>query len=509
MTTRIDIAAKIYPDITQSIADLQAQFPARANPTRLPDGQVCTRFAPSPTGFLHIGGIYTSFVSQKFARQSGGTFILRIEDTDQKREVEGAVQLIIDNMRRFGISIDEGPIGDHNADIGAYAPYTQSQRKHIYHVFAKHLIAQGLAYPCWMSETGLETIREQQTKTKVTPGIYGNYSLRRNKSPEECLAQLEADPNFVIRFRSHGDLSKRIVFDDVIKGKIEMIDNYNDIVLIKSDGLPTYHLAHIADDHLMRVSHIIRAEERLTSVPLHLQLFKAFDLVAPIYCHVAPLLKLDDGNKRKLSKRHDPEADIGYFFQEGYATQGIIEYLINIVDSKFEDRQKANPEQDYHDFEIHLEDMSKAGSLFDLTKLRSVNNAYLSKISTEQLYTESLAWAQTYQADLATLMLADPAYTQAALGIERHTMKDPKRFTTYADVSPQIRFFYDSERERLRKDNNLSTFNFQLSTEDLRPFIEEYKTLLDLTLSTEDRFAQLKEIGKKYGFAGNNAEFKE
>ena len=423
MNTRIDIADKIFPDVHQTIADLQAEFPARSNP-------VCTRFAPSPTGFLHIGGIYASFVSQKFAKQSGGTFLLRIEDTDQKREVEGAVQLIIDYMKRFGIEIDEGPIGPHNADQWAYGPYTQSQRKHIYNVFVKHLISQGLAYPCRMSEADLEAVREQQTKTKVTPGIYGNYSLRRNKTPEECLAQIEADPNFVIRFRSHGDLTKRIVFDDVIKGKIEMIDNYNDIVLIKSDGLPTYHLAHIADDHLMRTSHVTRGEERLTSVPLHLQLFAAFNLTAPKYCHIAPLLKLDNGNKRKLSKRHDPEADIGYFFQEGYATQGIVEYLINIVDAKFEDRQKANPDKTYHDFTIHLEDMNTAGSLFDLTKLRSVNNAYLSKISTEQLYTESLAWAQTYKPDLAELMLSDPAYTQAAVGIDRHTEKEPKRVTT-------------------------------------------------------------------------------
>ena len=229
-----------------------------------------------------------------------------------------------------------------------------------------------------------------------------------------------------------------------------MIDNYNDIVLIKSDSLPTYHLAHIADDHLMRASHIIRAEERLTSVPLHIQLFKAFDLPVPQYCHIAPLCKIDEeGNKRKLSKRKDPEANVDYFFETGYSTQGIIEYLINIIDPKFEDRQRANPEKSYMDFMITLENMSKSGALFDFDKLKSVNNNYLSKISTEQLYNESLTWAKKYRPDLATLMLSDPTYTQSALNIERHTPKDPKRFSTYADIENQLRFFYDAEWEKM------------------------------------------------------------
>ena len=315
----------------------------------------------------------------------------------------------------------------------------------------------------------------------------------------------------MIRFRSPADLTKRVTFEDVIKGKIEMIDNYNDIVLIKSDGLPTYHLAHIADDHLMRVSHVIRGEERLTSVPLHIQLFNAFELPVPHYCHPASLLKFDeDGNKRKLSKRKDPEADIAYFFEHGFAPQGIIEYLINLADPRFEDRQKGNPEKSYLDFDIVLENMSKSGALFDLVKLQSVNNGYLSRISTAQLYDESLTWAKKYKPDLATLMLADPAYTQSALNIERHTPKDPKRFSTYADIENQLRFFYDNERENLKKGNSaLYTMNSALQLDVLKNFVSEYISVLDLNMSVEDWFVQLKEIGKKYGFAGNNAEFKE
>jgi len=517
MTTRKDIADLIFPDVTETIQDLEKKYPPRPNPTRLPDGQVCSRFAPSPTGFLHIGGIYSAFVSRKYAKQHNGTFVLRIEDTDQKREVEGTVDLIIDGMKTFGIQIDEWAIGAENSDVWNYGPYTQSQRKNLYNVFAKYLIENWLAYPCWMTPEELEAIREQQTKTKVTPGIYGNYSIWRQKTPEEILEKLQQVPgprsqvpdNFVIRFRSPGDLTKRIVFDDVIKGKIDMIANYNDIVLIKGDGLPTYHLAHIADDYLMRVSHVIRGEEWLTSVPLHIQLFNAFGLQHPQYCHVAPLLKLDDGNKRKLSKRSDPEADIWYFFENGYATQGIIEYLLTIVDPNFEERQKANPEKSYLDFEIHLDKMGKSGALFDLVKLQSVNNNYLSRISTDELYDQSLARALKYRPELATLMQSDVPYVKAAMNIERHTAKDPKRFTTYADVETQLRFFFDTEREKLRIDHNLSTFDLLPSTEVLKNFVTEYISILDLDMSVEDRFAQLKEVGKKYGFAGNNAEFKE
>ena len=502
MTTRNDIAELIFPDVKDTIADLEKKFPPRANP-------ICSRFAPSPTGFLHIGAVFTSFTARKFLNQQKGTFVLRIEDTDQKREVEGSINEIIDLLKTFRIPINEWPIGENNADVGNYGPYIQSQRKDFYQVFAKQLLSEWKAYPCRMTEEEMETTRTFQEKSKVTPGIYGNYSIRRNKTPEEIAEQMKINPNFIIRFRSPGDLTKRVTFDDLLRGRIEMTDNYNDIVLLKSDGLPTYHLAHIVDDHLMRMSHIIRAEERMPSVPLHLQLFAACDLPAPTYCHLAQILKLDEGKKRKLSKRKDPEANVAYFFEHGYAVQGILEYLINLIDSKFEDWQKANPDKSYLDFAIKIEDMNKAGALFDLVKLQSVNNGYLSRISTEQLYNESLTRAQKYKPELATLMMSDPAYTQSALNIERHTPKDPKRFSTYADIENQLRFFYDSEREEMRKIHTLSTFNFQLSTADLKNFVAEYIQVLDLKMSVEDRFNQLKEVGKKYGFAGNNAEFKE
>lgn len=527
MTTRKEIADTIFPEVTETIQDLEKKYPPRVNP-------ICSRFAPSPTGFLHIGGVSAFFTERKFAKQNGGTFFLRIEDTDQKREVAGVVNLIINYMKTFGIQIDEWPIWENNSDIGKYWPYIQSQRKDIYKVFVKYLIENGLAYPCWMTSEELESIREQQTKTKVTPGIYGNYSLRRNKSPEEILEKLQTDiinhqknewnevvlddwnmptdrrKNYVIRFRSPGELGKRIVFEDIIKERIETMENTNDIVLIKSDQLPTYHLAHVADDHLMRVSHVIRGEEWLASVPLHIQLFTAFGLPVPKYCHPASLLKLDNGNKRKLSKRHDPEADIWFFFENGYATQWIIEYLLTIIDPNFEERQKANPDKSYLDFDIVLEKMGKSWALFDLVKLQSVNNNYLSRISTDDLYDQSLARAETYRPAFAQSMKSDVVYVKAALNIERHTAKDPKRFTTYLDIETQLKFFFDEEREKLSKSiDTLKEGNVVADKDLMKKFVDEYIQVVNLDMTVEQRFAQLKEIGKKYGFASNNAEFKE
>lgn len=387
-------------------------------------------------------------------------------------------------------------MGKDNADVGEYGPYVQSQRKYLYTVFVKELIAQGKAYPCWMTEIEIDAMREQQMKTKITPGIYGNYSIWRNKNLDEILQKIKEDKNFIIRLRSHGDITKRIVFEDVIRGKMNMTDNYNDIVLIKSDGLPTYHMAHIVDDHLMRVSHVIRAEEWLMSVPLHLQLFEACGLTPPKYCHVAQLLKLDEGKKRKLSKRKDPEANVDFFFQRGVPTHGIIDYILTMVDPFFEEWQKSNPDKDYHDYTIVLEKMSKSGALFDMTKMESVSNAYLSRISTATLYDETLAWAKKYTPEFATLLESDIEYVKSAMDIERHTQKDPKRFTTFLDVDSQIRFFFDEEWEKMLASRPPLPEIF--IAEVIKDFVDEYVQVLDLTMTVEAWFEQLKQVGKKH-----------
>ncbi len=505
MTTRNDIANKIFPEIKESITDLQAKFPKREN-------EICSRFAPSPTGFLHIWGLYSALVSYKFTQQNNGTFILRIEDTDQKRKTEWALESLLKSMKTFGIDITEWPIWEDWKDIWNYGPYTQSERKSFYHTFTKELISKGLAYPCWMTNEEIDSIRENQQKAKIATWIYGNYSIRRNKTPEEILQKLEENQDFIIRFRSHWEVSKKIIFEDVIRWKVNMIDNYNDIVLIKSDWLPTYHLAHITDDTLMNVSHIIRAEEWLTSVPLHLQLFSAFDLPAPKYCHLAQLLTIDKetNKKRKLSKRSDPEANVEYFFENWFAIQWVIDYLMVLIDSSFEEFQRENSDKNYLDFDIHLENMNKSGALFDLVKMTSVNNEYLSRIPTQKLLDESLARNKEYNPEFAKLMEEDLEYTYNAINIERHTEKDPKRFSTYKDIQTQTQFFYDSKYQELLKDlDKKELLPACLTADVIANFVQTYTSKLDLSIDQISRFTQLKEIWKELWFAWNNKEFKE
>ncbi len=503
MTTRAELADRLFPDTKQTIQELLELYPARANSNPV------LRFAPSPTGFLHFGGLYTSFLCWKYAKQTGGTIYLRIEDTDQKREVEGATALLIQSLKKFGISFDEGPIGENNEEIWSYGPYSQSQRGEIYRVFAKHLVSQGLAYPCRMSEDKLNEIREFQTANKIIPGIYGQYSQRRNASPDELLEKFEKEGQTfpVLRFRSHADTSKKISFSDQLRGEINMIDNYNDIVIIKADGLPTYHFAHLVDDTLMRTTLVLRGEEWLTSVPLHLQLFGAFGLPAPKYGHLAPICKLEDGKKRKLSKRKDPEANVEYFFEAGYAPQAVLEYIMTLADPSYEDRKREDEHRQLSDFDFSLERMNVSGPLFDFVKLQSINNNYLSALSTQELYTQGLNWAQHYNPTLAQLMSEDEEYTLAALDIERHTEKDPKRFTLYSDIEKNIRFFYDSEWEVLKKEK--PEFPAGIDPETWKAFVQEYSENYSLDGDVLARFEQLKTIGKKYGFAANNAEFKQ
>lgn len=501
MTTRAELADILFPDVHESIEDLINKYPKRSNEKVL-------RFAPSPTWYLHFWSLYTSFIGWKYARQNNGIMILRIEDTDQKREVEWAAELLISALQKFWIEFDEGPLSV-NEEKWEYGPYIQSKRGHLYKVFAKHLLAQGMAYPCWMSEEKLNEIREMQMVSKIIPGIYWNYSEWRNKTPDELLEKFheEWDKFPVLRFRSHGDTSRKIVFNDLIRGDISMIDNYNDIVLIKWDWLPTYHLAHIVDDTLMGVTLITRSEEWLTSVPLHLQLFKAFELPAPQYCHLAPICKLDEGKKRKLSKRKDPEANVEYFFESGYPAQALLEYIMTLADSAYEDWQRENEDKSFMDFQFSLEKMNVAGPLFDFVKLQNISNIYLSKISTEELYNQGLERAEKYKPELANLMKKDPEYTKSALNIERHTEKDPKRFTLFTDIEKNILFFFDEKWPEIKAYK--PEFPENIPAETWKAFAEDYAKNYDISGDVLTWFEQLKEMGKKYGFAANNAEFKQ
>lgn len=503
MATRKDIADIMFPDVKETIEDLLKKYPDRElNP-------VVSRMGPSPTWFMHIGNFYQAFTSWKYSKQNNGVFFIRIEDTDQKREVEWAIDVILEVLKWFNIILDEWPIGENMQDVGKYWPYVQSKRKYIYNVFAKYLVEKWLAYPCWMGEKEINKVREDQTRAKIVPWIYGKFSVRRDKSVDEILGKLKEErwKYQVIRFRSPWDLTKRIVFHDEIRWDINMIDNYNDIVLIKSDWLPTYHMAHVVDDTLMKTTHVIRWEEWLTSVPLHIQLFEAFELKIPFYAHIAPLLKLDNWNKRKLSKRYDPEANMKYFFEQWFPTKWLMEYLLTIMDSSFENWRNENIDKEFFEFKFTLENMNTAWALFDIVKLNSICNNYLSRITTDKLYDETLNWAKQYNPHFAELMQSDVGYTKAAINIERHTPKDPKRFSSFKDVENQVLFFYDSEWEKLfvNKPALAEIFNKDI----IDNFVNEYSNLLDLDMTTEDRFAQLKEVWKKYWFASNNAEFKQ
>ncbi|GHW03007.1 glutamate--tRNA ligase [candidate division SR1 bacterium] len=504
--SRLELANLLFPEVDyekMSIESLLAKYPER-------NQNVCDRIAPSPTGYFHFGNLFTALVNWKYARQNDGIFYLRVEDTDQLRKVDDAVDVLLASLDKFGLNIDEGPeIG------GEYGPYFQSERREIYLVFIKYLVSQGLAYPCWMSAAEIESIRSLQTEKKLIPGIYGEFSKYRNFTPDQ-LAQTyhsAGDTFEVIRFRSPADLTHKITFNDEIRGEISMIDNYNDIVILKKDGLPTYHLAHIVDDTLMRTSLVMRGEEWLTSVPLHIQLFKSFGLKVPAYAHVAPICKLDQGKKRKLSKRHDPEANVAFFFQKGYQTQALIEYIMTLADSSFEDRRKDHVESDLSEFHFELSKMSVSGSLFDQQKLDRIANSHLSQVSTEELYNQTLDRARIYHPDYAKLLQNHPDYAKFAINIERFTPKDPKRYTTYADVMAQTINFFDEifisgeVRQSIVELIN-STFSAEM-LDSLQLFISDYSANFNLENDTEVRFNQLKEIGGKYGFAANNAQFKE
>ena len=503
MATWHDVAQLLLPGVDSDIQKLLDKYPQR--------NCVCTRIAPSPTGYLHFGSLFTALINWKYAKQNNWVFFLRIEDTDQKREVEWAATSLVQSLKKFWIEIDEWPLGENESDKWNYGPYIQSKRADFYKVFIKYLIEKWLAYPCWMSEEELNEIRDQQMKNKQIPGIYGEFSKYRKLSPDEVIAKFHEmwDTFSVIRFRSPADLTKKIIFSDELRWVVSMIDNYNDIVILKWDGLPTYHLAHIVDDTLMRTSLVMRWDEWLTSVPLHLQLFQAFGLTAPKYCHLAPISKLDEWKKRKLSKRHDPEADVRILFERWYSVQWLIDYILNLASSSFEDWRKENQLADISQFNFELQKMWVAAPLFDETKLQWINNQYLSAISTEKLFDETLERAEWFDSEFAELLKSNPDYYRAAMNIERHTEKDPKRFTVYPDVKNQILFFDDENWKKwaeTRKNLLAENENFSKLQDFVRTYIDEVKLEWVDTLW---RFEQLKEIWKRFGYAANNAEFKQ
>ena len=494
-----DLANLIFPD-AKEISYYEEKYPER----NLPEGAVVTRFAPSPTGFVHIGGLYQALVARTIAEKTGGVFFLRVEDTDQKREVENGVTGIVNSLKDFDMAPDEGMISD-TEEIGNYGPYKQSLRKDIYQAYAKYMIEQGKAYPCFCTPEDLDEIRQKQEAAKLRTGYYGVWAKCRNLSVEEMAEKIKAGEPYIIRFKSPGREDRKIKHKDVIKGNVDFPENDQDIVIIKADGLPTYHFAHAVDDHLMHTTHVIRSDEWLSSVPLHLQLFHELGFKAPKYAHISPIMKNDNGGKRKLSKRKDPEAAVEYYKKEGIPSEAVKEYLLNIANSTFENWRKANPDKSIDEFDFQLNKMSVSGALFDMIKLLDIGKTVISKMTAEEVYNYSLIWAKEYDEELAK-MLEDKEYALKVFGIERGNKKPRKDISKWSDVMYNIGYMYDDEFY-----GKVNEYPYQVISDK-----EDIAKILDLYISkyyneSDDKqtwFDKIKELAVEMGYAGEVKEFK-
>ena len=495
------LAELLFPDVKDGIEDLEKRYPERA----LPEGARVTRFAPSPTGYLHIGAFYTALVNLLTAKASGGTSYLRIEDTDKKREIDDGVSAIINGFKKLDVEFSEGVTG-FGTESGDYGPYTQSKRVGIYHTVAKELVKKGLAYPCFCTAEELSALREQEEKDgALITGYFGKYAKCRNLSFEEIKEKLERNEPYVLRFRSFGDENRRIVFDDMIRGKIEMPENVIDEVLLKSDGIPTYHFAHVCDDHFMRTTHVIRAEEWLSSVPKHIALFKACGFKVPKYAHVSQVMKLDedDGNKRKISKRKDPEAAVSYFFEAGVPKESITEYLLTLINSNFEDWRRANPKASAFDFPFNLKKMSSSGCLFDLVKLADVSKNVISVMDADTVYSYISEWAKEYDPEFYEIFTKNPERSREIVNIDRENPKPRKDIAKWSEVKDYFSYMF----------NELYTPAFELpeniSKDDAAAILKKYRDVYDASDGKDEWFNKLKDICEPLGFTPNVKEYKK
>lgn len=494
-------SAVFTPEARYMLGELEAKFP----PRDLPEGARVTRFGPSPTGFMHIGGLYTSLVSRRVAHQSGGIFYLRIEDTDKKREVAGTVDLIVASLASYGLSPDEGEIAD-GQELGAYGPYRQSARMPIYQSCARWLLDQGHAYPCFATAEELQALRDEQAKRKVQPGYYGSWAIWRDKTGAEVAAALAAGLPFTVRLRASGGRDERVTLPDTIRGDLEFPANQTDVVMLKADGMPTYHLAHVVDDHFMRTTDVVRGNEWLASYPMHAQMFGLFGWTPPRFAHISPIEKQDSGSRRKLSKRHDPEASVGWYMEAGYPKGAVTEYLLNLIDGRFEDWRVANPDASHETFEIELERMNRAGALFDLAKLDSVSRDVIGALSAKAIYDAALVWASGHDPEFAVRFAADPAYSQAILDIERHGERPRKDIVRWDQLPADIGYFFDDRYAGLQGEAQAAFAALQPAPPSglLAKVAAEY----DPALNRDQWLEWLRELGLSFGYAPNAKTFK-
>ena len=489
------LADLLFPDVTDTPEALEEKFPVR----NVPEGAVVTRMAPSPTGFVHLGNLVQGLTSERMAHQSGGLLFLRVEDTDAKREVPGAVEVLIDTLKHYGINFDEG--ATHDGDNGLYGPYRQRQRAGIYHVYAKKLVSEGQAYPCFCTEEQLSAMREQQEANKETTGYYGKYAMWRDRSLEEIQAELDAGHPWVLRFRSTGSIENQFKFDDLVKGKLTITENDVDHVLLKSDGIPTYHFAHAVDDHLMRTTHVVRGDEWLPTLPFHIQLFKALGFKLPKYVHIGPLMKMDGTSKRKLSKRKDPELALTYYKAEGFPVEAVYEYILTILNSNFEDWRRANPDADANTFKFSPKKLNPAGSLFDYAKLTDVSKNVISRMNAEKVYSLLTEWAKEFDPDFGAKLEADPAYATSILAIGRGGKKPRKDLAVWKDAKPYMGFFYDEYLE-------VPVFDEKFDKAVIIDALNRFLARFDITDDANTWFNKVKEITEDMGFTSDMKAYK-
>ena len=503
------LAELLFPNIDKTPEDYEALYPARG------EDRVITRLGPSPTGFIHLGNLYGAFVDERLAHRGAkagnpGTFYLRIEDTDDKRFVEGAVETIINSLKFFGITFDEGaalpaPGQEYGtAESGSYGPYFQSKRGPIYQTFAKKLVSEGKAYPCFLSEEEIADIRAQQEAAKETTGIYGKYAEKnRNLTYEEIEANISAGKPYVVRLKSDGDTSYFKIMD-AVRGEVSMPGNNQDTIILKANGIPTYHFAHVIDDHLMGTTHVVRGEEWLMSLPIHVELFSKLGFEMPVYCHTAVLMKVDEetGNKRKLSKRKDPELSLDYYRKQGYHPQAVKEYLLTILNSNFEEWRMANPDADIDEFDFTTEKMSSAGALFDLNKLNDISKDVLLKIPADELADFILGWAKEFKPQIAPL-LEDRDYLTRILDLGRDEAKPRKDLIYASQIWDFISYFYDDYfviQERVPE---------QVSDEDAKEILSRYLDTYDHSDDQSAWFEKIRTITSDLGYAVKPKDYKK
>ena len=489
------LADILFPNVTDTPEDLESRFP----PRNAPEGAVITRMAPSPTGFVHLGNLVQGLISERMAYQSGGVLFLRVEDTDAKREVPGAVEVLIDTLKHYGIAFDEG--ATHTGDSGSYGPYRQRQRADIYHVFAKKLVEEGQAYPCFCTEEELTAMREKQEAAKENFGYYGKYAIWRDRSIEDIKAEIAAGKPWVLRFRSTGSIENQFKFDDVVKGKLTITENDIDHVLLKSDGIPTYHFAHAVDDHLMGTTHVVRGDEWMATLPFHIQLFKALGFKLPKYVHIGPLMKMDGTSKRKLSKRKDPELALTYYKSEGFPVEAVYEYIMTLLNSNYEDWRRANPAAPATEFKFSAKKLNPAGNLFDYAKLTDVSKNVIAMMDAEKVYELLTEWAKEFDPDFAEKLQSDPAYAKSILAIGRGGKKPRKDIAVWTEAKAYMGFFYDEYLEK-------PVFDEKFSADTVKTVLAKFLEKFDITDDSGMWFDKVKAITEEIGFTTDMKAYK-